>query len=47
MAEVSLSMTLKTGSLRKGTGRARLWAKGHGKVNRGGTPKCQHFQSLS
>jgi hypothetical protein len=33
VAEISLSMTLKTENLHKGTGRARLWAKGHGKVN--------------
>jgi len=33
VAEISLSMTLKTENLHKGIGRPRLWAKGHGKVN--------------
>src|SRR3984957_2129828 len=40
-------MTLKTGCRWRTPGRARLWAKGHGKVNQGQMQKCQHFQSLS
>jgi hypothetical protein len=47
VAEISLSMTLKTGNLHKGSGRARLWAMRYAKVNQGYLRKCQHFQSFS
>src|SRR5579863_867814 len=40
IGEIRPPMTLKTASLLEGSGRARLWAKGHGKVNQGRRPIC-------